>query len=366
MKRRYRRDYIILESKDSSFKLKEKTSPKAFAKIEMRDDRANLMLYVENVKYIRGGYRVVIVEDDLTVKDVGRVLVDESGKGEFKISFNEQNLDIKAVALTYEKKIPLIGFKGKKVQDYESIIFAEEYTAEENVEEENIEDDVDELEIDDDLYQEDIIEDNLDEPDLEIEEELPRKEEEVIVLNIDKKEEKKNEEKKEEEYLKEEKEEKIKVENIQEDISRNYNYNKEKMYFVPRKLKKFLKRYREIKPFIEEIEYTRWWKIDISPISMCGYVMPYLGYVNYINCILYSDITSLSYKYRHYIFGIKYGEDGKRKYYIYGIPGKKNEQPDEGDTGFCHFVPCSNRRDDYGYWLCFIDCKSRLIAVAEE
>ncbi|SHJ98261.1 hypothetical protein [Tepidibacter formicigenes] len=387
MKRRYKRDYVILESKDSSFRLKEKTSPKAFAKIEMKEDKANLMLYVENVKYIKQGYRVVIIEDDLNVKDIGRVLVNENGKGEFKISFNEENLDIKAIALTHDKKIPLIGFRGRKLQDYEDIIFAKENNIKDDtienkvkfqMKEEKIEDNIHKLEIDNDLSKENNIKDNLSNPNLEIDEEdveikdedikqeLSREEnEEVIILDIDEKKEKKKKEKKEEDCSREEKREEINKEKLEEeDILRKYT--EEKIYFVPRKLKKILNKYKEIKPFMEDIEDTRWWKIDISPMSICAYIMPYLGYINYINCTLYSDITSLSYKYRHYIFGIKYSEEGKRKYYIYGIPGRKNEQPDEGNTGFCHFIPCDNKYKTYGYWVCFIDCKSRLIAMAEE
>ncbi len=147
---------------------------------------------------------------------------------------------------------------------------------------------------------------------------------------------------------------------------KEYREKDEKLYLIPRKLKKILNKHKEIKPFIKDINNTRWWRIDVKPITMCSYIMPYLGYINYINYTIYSDVTSLSYKYRHYIFGIKYSCDGKRKYYIYGIPGRRNEQPDEGETGFCNFIPCDDKNKTYGYWICCIDCKSRLISVADK
>ncbi len=113
---------MILESKDPSFRLKEKISPKAFAKIETKEEKVNIMIYVENVKYVKSGYRIILIQDDLTAKDIGRVLVNESGKGEFKINFEEENLELKSIALTHEKDIPLIGFKGKKIDNYEELI----------------------------------------------------------------------------------------------------------------------------------------------------------------------------------------------------------------------------------------------------
>ena len=36
-KRKFKRDYIILESKDMNFRYKERVLPKAFAKVEIND-----------------------------------------------------------------------------------------------------------------------------------------------------------------------------------------------------------------------------------------------------------------------------------------------------------------------------------------
>ena len=131
---------------------------------------------------------------------------------------------------------------------------------------------------------------------------------------------------------------------------------------MPRQIKKGLKYFREVKPFVADyIDSTRWWKIEINPTTLCGYTMPYLGYVNSLNYTMYSDAVMQSYKYRHYLFGVQYDEYNKRQYYIYAVPGKKNEQPDKGHTGFTRYQACDNRNNSLGYWLCFIDCKARRI-----
>ena len=120
--------------------------------------------------------------------------------------------------------------------------------------------------------------------------------------------------------------------------------------------------YISSKPFVSDYIYnTRWWKIEINPTTMCGYTMPYLGYINSLNYTMYSDAVMQSYKYRHYLFGVKYDEYNKRQYYIYAVPGKKAEQPDKGHTGFTRYQPCDTRNTSLGYWLCFVDCKARKI-----
>ncbi len=131
---------------------------------------------------------------------------------------------------------------------------------------------------------------------------------------------------------------------------------------MPRQIKKGLRQFKEVIPFTgEPIENTRWWKIEINPLTLSGYTMPNLGYVNTLNYTMYSDAVMNSYKYRHYLFGVQYDEYNKRKNYIYAIPGKNDEQPDKGYTGFTTYQPCDTRSDKLGYWLCFIDSRTRRI-----
>ncbi|MGL5507005.1 MAG: hypothetical protein ACRDB0_03795 [Paraclostridium sp.] len=136
-KKKYKRDYIILEAKDMNFRFKDRVLPKAFAKVEVTDDKSVVALYVENLKYMREGYKVVAILDDYETIDLGRIVLSEQGKGEFSLSLDETNTNIKSIALVYEKSIPLIGFKGSKIDNYEEVIFTsdEEYVEYEEIDE---------------------------------------------------------------------------------------------------------------------------------------------------------------------------------------------------------------------------------------
>ena len=125
-KRKFKRDYIILEAKDMNFRSKERVLPKAFAKIEINDEKSVVALYVENLKNLKDGYDVIALRTDYERLNLGRINLNSQGKGEFVLDLNEEDSDIKAIALTYEKYVPLIGFKGNKIENYEELIFEPE------------------------------------------------------------------------------------------------------------------------------------------------------------------------------------------------------------------------------------------------
>ena len=361
LRKKYRRDYIILEPKDLSFRQKDKLVPKAFAKIEFKDDKTSCMIYAENLRCIQEGYRVTIVDSDLNSKDVGRVLINEGGKGEFTINVND-DVEVKAVAITHKKEVVLIGFKGSVVEKYEDVIFREE----------EIKNITTQSQMDEDTKQEtaqEIVEESFRDEDSkkkEIEENTPEEEtfresdvqEEIEVLHYEPypTEQTNRDERYTEETNREENTEQLNMDETVDD----------RVYLIPRGIKKHLNNHKEVIPFDAGEDDIRWWKIDMNPVSMYSYNMPYLGYINFANYTFYSETTSLAFKYKHYLYGIKYCEKGKRKYYIYAVPGTRNERPDEGSTGFVHFVPCSRKDNSYGYWLCYIDCKSRLVALDGE
>lgn len=122
-KRKFKRDYIILEAKDMNFRYKERILPKAFAKIEVNDEKSVVALYVENLKYMKDGYRVVAIRSDYETIDLGKITLSEQGKGEFVLNLEDRDAEIKGIALLYEKTVPLIGFKGNKIENYEEILF---------------------------------------------------------------------------------------------------------------------------------------------------------------------------------------------------------------------------------------------------
>lgn len=391
-KRKFKRDYIILEAKDVNFRYKERVLPKAFAKVEINDEKAVVALYVENLKYVKDGYKVVAIQSDYETLDLGNVVLSEQGKGEFVFNLDRNDIEIKGIALLHEKQVPLIGFKGNKIENYEEILFAgeDEYEEEFDNEFDDLEDTEDiYVDNDDDEYEYEEIEyiEIDDEPQYnrgntstieEIEDNSYNKEQEVVEV------EEIEEAKKEYTTV----QEKAKVSQKQQDKYSKYKEKqrpsqkrytkseiKEEMQdcsydpsktagtlLMPRQIKKGLRQFKEVIPFTgEPIENTRWWKIEINPLTLSGYTMPNLGYVNTLNYTMYSDAVMNSYKYRHYLFGVQYDEYNKRKNYIYAIPGKNDEQPDKGYTGFTTYQPCDTRSDKLGYWLCFIDSRTRRI-----
>lgn len=380
-KKKYKRDYIILEAKDMNFRYKDRVLPKAFAKIEVTEEKSLVALYVENLKYIRDGYKVVAILEDYNTLDLGRIVLSEQGKGEFALNLDENNTNIKAVALVSEKSVPLIGFKGSKIDNYEEIIFTSD---EEYMEYEELEDDeeyeyeeVEYVEVDDDenceyeyeyLEYVEIEEDNEENTDYNYENEEDNEEIEYVSSPRQKNQRNKstkpsNNKPVIEENLKRSEKVSEEIKQIDEEI--NYEeaqVNTARNLLMPRQIKKGLKMFKEVKPFARDtIENTRWWKIEITPMTMCGYTMPYLGYINTLNYTMYSDIVLQSYRYRHYLFGVQYDEYNKRKHYMYAIPGNKNEQPDQGHTGFNMYKPCDDRSDKLGYWICFVDSRTRKI-----
>ncbi|CEJ72212.1 putative transmembrane protein [[Clostridium] sordellii] len=373
-KKKYKRDYIILEAKDMNFRYKDRVLPKAFAKVEVTDDKSLVALYVENLKYIREGYKVIAILEDYNISDLGNIVLSEQGKGEFTLNLDENSINIKAIALVSERSIPLIGFKGSKIDNYEEIIFtSDDYAEYEDIEDdEYVYEEVDYIEGEDsDEYEyeyeyleyvdmdEDVSENENKEDEYEYEYESyePTNNQSSQKSKINKSKQLNEETFRNNIKLNEE------IEQIEEDINhKEVEQSTCRNLLMPRQIKKGLKMFKEVKPFVRDsIDNTRWWKIEITPMTMCGYTMPYLGYINTLNYTMYSDIVLQSYRYRHYLFGVQYDEYNKRKNYMYAIPGNKNEQPDQGHTGFNMYKPCDDRNDKLGYWICFVDSRTRKI-----
>ena len=399
-KRKFKRDYIILESKDMNFRYKERVLPKAFAKVEINEEKSVIALYVENLKCVKDGYKVVAIQSDYETLDLGNVVLSEQGKGEFVFNLERNDIEIKGIALLHEKQIPLVGFKGNKIDNYEEILFAgqDEYEEIDDLEDRGYEDiyidneedeyeyeEIEYIEIDDEddsEYEYEEIEyiEIDDEPQYnrgytstgeEVENDAYNYEE-VEETEEDKKEytkvqeEQKTVSQQQDKYLKYKEKQKLKkkryMNSEKKDRAQAHSSKTAGNLLMPRQIKKGLRQFKEVIPFTgEEIENTRWWKIEINPFTLSGYTMPNLGYVNTLNYTMYSDTVMNSYKYRHYLFGVQYDEYNKRKNYIYAIPGNQDEQPDKGYTGFTTYQPCDTRNDKLGYWLCFIDSRTRRI-----
>lgn len=410
-KRKFKRDYIMLEAKDLNFRYKERVTPKAFAKIEITDNKSVIAIYAENLKNISQGYEVVAIRSDYETIDLGTLNVNDQGKGEFSFDMGDSDDEIKGIAIIKERSVPLIGFKGSKIENYEDILFPPQYEFDEvdsdNEDEYEEYEEVEYIETDDDFeesedgrqYDNDdsyVDEEEYEEIEyIEVDDDADNnlenngeEYEEIIYEEYEDEGDEEYEEYDNIEYIKPQSKTQSRANDnsIEKKLNKaktvlgkqytetssksSYSHikNKQEIHktagtlLMPRQIKKGLKYFKEVKPFVADyIDNTRWWKMEINPTTMCGYTMPYLGYVNTLNYTMYSDAVMQSYKYRHYLYGVQYDEYNKRQYYIYAVPGRKNEQPDKGHTGFTRYQPCDNRNNSLGYWLCFIDCKARKI-----
>ena len=122
----------------------------------------------------------------------------------------------------------------------------------------------------------------------------------------------------------------------------------------------------EVRGKHKEIKYCKWYKVPVLNLDeMCNssnynkYTVIYYPMINYYPYIR---------KYGHFVLGYKCDRNGKMKYIIYGIPGKKDksEQPYCGKTGFVSWIRDDEMGPDMGYWLMFYDFKNSVIVVPME
>ncbi len=128
-----------------------------------------------------------------------------------------------------------------------------------------------------------------------------------------------------------------------------------------------LKDFDKIKNFAPEIKNTKWYRININDLDSLlddeehnKYTVAYYPMISYYPYFC---------KFKHYIMGLKYDEDGMMKYLIYGIPGTKDKysQPLDGKTGYVIWIPASpNAYEDMGYWLMFYDFRNSTVLIPEK
>lgn len=154
--RRYKRYFIILENEDSGFGKTDKRMPKGYAKIEVRNGKGLLNVYVQDLKYFKDAkyiYRNYLIstkgKKGLYV-NTGTFIIDEKGKGELKVKFNPDDVegsgkpieDFNVVAViaqpikrsSVEKEIygPLVGYMDKQKVSWKDVLAYEENTIKED------------------------------------------------------------------------------------------------------------------------------------------------------------------------------------------------------------------------------------------
>lgn len=163
--RRYKRYFIILENEDTGFEKEEKKIPKGYAKIEIRNGKGVLNVYVQDLKYFKDGkyiYRNYLISTKAKICiDTGSFMIDEKGKGELKWKLDPSDINgtgkdieefnvVAIVAESMEKRTndekvvaPLVGYIDKEKVEWKSVLrdkghykMQEEYKEEPEEEEE--------------------------------------------------------------------------------------------------------------------------------------------------------------------------------------------------------------------------------------
>ena len=155
--RRYKRYFIILENEDSGFEKTNKRVPKGYAKIEVRNGKGLLNVYVQDLKYFKDAnyiYRNYLIstkgKEGLYV-DTGAFMIDERGKGEIKVKFNPDNVEgsnrsiedfnvVAVIARPIERSSrdmeiygPLVGYMDKEKANWKDVIVYEDKGVDEDL-----------------------------------------------------------------------------------------------------------------------------------------------------------------------------------------------------------------------------------------
>lgn len=151
---------------------------------------------------------------------------------------------------------------------------------------------------------------------------------------------------------------------LEEDRQNNSHRNE-----YEKNLYNLLATFNKVSPLAHDINSIKWWRIDYDENSIYKGFLPYFNQIisTYYPYPLSNHVTTcqlLMKKHGYYLFGI-YEENGKINKFVYGVPGKftRDEQPYRGVTGFKNWSYKKNDLDgNYGYWLAFIDANTGAIA----
>lgn len=123
----YKRYFIILQEDDKGYEIAAGKIPTGYVKIEIKNGRGKLTAYAQNVKYgDKIDYKMLLIAPSKKAAvDMGRLMVDSTGRGELNTEFDADNVmrsgmditDFMVAAISTSTAIPLSGYTGRdKVQ----------------------------------------------------------------------------------------------------------------------------------------------------------------------------------------------------------------------------------------------------------
>ncbi|QCX33458.1 hypothetical protein FDN13_06880 [Caloramator sp. E03] len=322
--KKYNRYFIIFQEEDKGFGIAIDKQPTGYTKIETRNGKCKITVYVQNLIKGKGPYICCMIDSSknpAVVARLGEISVDETGRGETWWEYDEEDIAgtkssiekfiVAAVIVEGEKILsPLAGYASKeKIEWRDKLIVKED--KKETEEKEEIKEEVRE-EISDEARK-------------------FKEYEEKIRLDIEIQDSNKDYEDKNKEEKNDTKEEDRDEENDIKNVESDYDiYDYAKGDFVRNKkthakvFNRILDEFEEKEDLCQEIKGCRWWKIpfkenynipqDDNYPYYCTIYHPLMAYP-YINYIKYIK------KKGYYYFGLKYDDKGEVKAIIYGIEG---------------------------------------------
>lgn len=360
----FARKFIILKKEFSNMR---GLNPKGHGKLELRGNRLNFSLNIENGEK-NSFYNVIFVRDNESF-DLGKIFTDDNYIGRANFSFNYKELEemgfpierINGILVTRDSNVLLGGYfnkNDKSIEDYMEKLKTQEPEIEEIISQET-EELIEEKNIEEKIIEEKIIEEVLDDKPEPIPHTINTEEEYTEVMSTIFHQD--QEEETEEVYIPPAGEinnyddfegTKGYYENLEE--SRKINQKNQTTNYVLNILSFF----PYIEPFRINLQGYNWWKIDIEDPQEDKGFLPYFSYItggNHKYPIIQNTVTAndLMKRYGHYLFGL-YNVKNEVKFYVYAVPGRFTieDHPQRGATGFNTWF---EGRDNDGYWLLYID-----------
>jgi hypothetical protein len=119
----YKRYFIILQEDDKGYEMSAGKIPTGYAKIEIKNNKGKLTAYAQNVKYgEKIDYRMLLIAPTKKAAvDMGRLMVDGSGRGELNVEFDADSVmksglgisDFMVAAIQTNTATPLSGYTGR-------------------------------------------------------------------------------------------------------------------------------------------------------------------------------------------------------------------------------------------------------------
>lgn len=377
---KYSRSFIILDDKKSNFR-NTNESIKGHIKIEIRNNQGTLRCIVQNLKYYEDGrflYKLYFFgkkNNDTIFLNAGTLVIDKQGRAEHIYKFNPSNLDGKGKELYDYNLAAIIAQPNKEILEDDTIypvmtgtLSKEKMSSGEEEGMVNAHEETDEPKMPDNTLNNEVPSLSSASSDESPSGSIPEKK---ILQPLQ-----------EDVYKKTFSTPKTEA-SPKTIVKKAFDTNR---YFggyvraVSNNLENVLSFYNASEPFEYDKIGCTWWKVTNLvniPFANTSYLQ---GFPDYMNSFymqnsqqreFYPSCHDLIYKYQHYIFGIEHDKINNNKYYYYGIPGRymKEEQPDNGKSGFIYWQPLKGiekQPGDYGYWINCIDAVTGQFLAIEE